>query len=197
MDKTKQTVFTIAPPPLFTALFLVGLVVGGCAGTLDDPDSFDGKIVCEGGCVSGAQAGEAGASSGGGGGSGAGAAPTETVVPKGPDGTTDLPVGDATRGQNVVAERGCRACHGPTLAGSPDTEWSPNLTSDLATGLGSWTDKEILTAVRSGTARDGRELCGSMPTFPVNRIDDAGAADLIAYLRALPAVPETRAGSCE
>jgi cytochrome c553 len=168
------------------------LVLAGCAGTLDDPDSFDGKIVCEGSCTTPASGGAAGGSS-----------PAESgnveppTGPKGPDGTTKLPVGDAARGQTVVAERGCRTCHGPALAGNPDGDWSPNLTPDATTGLGTWTDAEILTAVRTGTGRDGHELCGSMPIFPTSRIDDAGMADLLAYLRALPATAAPRAGSCE
>lgn len=172
----------------------------GCAGTLEDPGQFDGRLACEGGCsespnpAPGATGGEQAA---GGAGGGAGAGGQAASPPTQPDGTTNLPAGDAARGEAVVAARGCRTCHGQTLAGSPGTDWSPNLTSDVTTGLGAWTDKQILDAVRSGTGRDGRELCGSMPVFPKNRIDDAAAADLIAFLRALPPLPETRAGVCK
>jgi hypothetical protein len=35
---------------------------------------------------------------------------------------------------------------------------APNITPDPETGLGRWTDQEIVRAIRDGIGRDGREL---------------------------------------
>lgn len=75
----------------------------------------------------------------------------------------------------------------------------PNLTPDRETGLGAWTDGEILRAMREGVGRDGRPLFPMMPyqTYAKN-LGDAEALDVIAYLRSLPAIrnrtPPTQIG---
>jgi mono/diheme cytochrome c family protein len=63
-----------------------------------------------------------------------------------------------------------------------------NLTPDRETGLGAWTDGEILRAIREGVSRDGRALFPLMPypDYASMSVDDAHA--LVAYLRSLPAV---------
>lgn len=66
--------------------------------------------------------------------------------------------------------------------------FAPNLTSDEATGLGSWTDEEIEIAMRIGVGKDGRRL---HPIMPYNTYNDWPQSDmdaLIAYLRTVPAV---------
>lgn len=65
----------------------------------------------------------------------------------------------------------------------------PNLTPDPETGLGSWTDDEIVAAIRTGKARDGHELHPAMPysvAYDQMRDDDVRA--IVAYLRSLPAI---------
>jgi hypothetical protein len=64
-----------------------------------------------------------------------------------------------------------------------------NLTPDPDTGLGKWTDGEILRAMREGVSRDGRVLFPMMPyrTYGAAMGDDEALA-VIAYLRSLPPV---------
>ena len=75
------------------------------------------------------------------------------------------------------------------LPGFPGRLRAPNLTPDKATGIGSFTDGEILRAMREGIGRDGRALFPQMPfeTYAKTLSDD-DALSIIAYLRSLPAV---------
>lgn len=64
-----------------------------------------------------------------------------------------------------------------------------NLTSDPQTGLGNWTDGEILRAMREGIGKDGHVLFPQMPykTYRETLSDDDALA-VIAYLRTLPPI---------
>lgn len=74
------------------------------------------------------------------------------------------------------------------LEGVPGRVRAPNLSSS-ADGLGSWTDGEILRAIREGISRDGRPLFPFMPYLVYGQqLTDADALALIAYLRTLPPV---------
>lgn len=68
---------------------------------------------------------------------------------------------------------------------------SKNLTSDPATGLGDWSDEEIITAVTTGVSRDGLHLFPVMPysTFSGMAQDDLAA--VVAYLRTLDPIENT------
>jgi cbb3-type cytochrome c oxidase subunit III len=111
------------------------------------------------------------------------------------------------RGAYLVETLGCVQCHSPVdehkrilpgmkLAGGLLIRINPfgdfpsgNLTSDKATGLGSWSDDEIKRVVTKGILRDGSRLLpypmdyGSFSTLTP---DDLNA--LVAYLRTLPPV---------
>jgi hypothetical protein len=102
-----------------------------------------------------------------------------------------------------VNTRRCPACHeGPdpqttgTMSGAINpipgdfgtgvTLYGPNLTPDMTTGIGAWTDDQIQTAILDGVDNQGERLCPQMSHFP-----DMGTTELqsiIAFLRALPAV---------
>jgi mono/diheme cytochrome c family protein len=62
---------------------------------------------------------------------------------------------------------------------------APNLTPDDETGLGRWTDDEIVRAVRRGIGRDGRRLRADHPAPYYSVLTDADAKALVAYLRSL------------
>ncbi len=105
---------------------------------------------------------------------------------------------------------GCLDCHskrdftrysGPPLApfgahaycydrgvGIPGRVCPPNITSDKETGLGSWTDGEIVRAIREGVSRDGRALFPLMPYEDFRRYSDEDTLAIVAFLRTLPAV---------
>ena len=63
---------------------------------------------------------------------------------------------------------------------------TPNITQDEETGIGSWTDEEIKSALKTGINRDGKRMHPLMPSY-------AGMADsdleaLVAYLRTIDPV---------
>jgi len=63
-----------------------------------------------------------------------------------------------------------------------------NITPDPETGIGNWTDGEIIRAFREGIGRDGRPLFPIMPYFILRNISDPDAKAIVAFLRTLPAV---------
>jgi mono/diheme cytochrome c family protein len=73
---------------------------------------------------------------------------------------------------------------GPEM-GLPGKIYSPNLTSDPKTGLGSWTDGEILRAMREGVSKDGHALFPLMPYMNYRTMSDEDAYSIVAYLRTL------------
>ena len=70
----------------------------------------------------------------------------------------------------------------------------PNITPDPETGLGKWTDGEIIRAIREGVDRDGRWLFPLMPYRQYQALSDEDARAVVVFLRSLPpvkqAVPE-------
>ena len=68
------------------------------------------------------------------------------------------------------------------------TAYAPNITPDMETGIGAWTDEEIERAIRLGVTREGRVM-GPPMAFPYyHDISSNDMAAIIAYLRAQPAV---------
>jgi cytochrome c len=59
-----------------------------------------------------------------------------------------------------------------------------NLTPDVETGLGSWSDTEIITAIRRGVGRDGHQL-RAHPSSYYSVMSDDDVASVVAYLRSL------------
>src|SRR5690606_20928440 len=59
---------------------------------------------------------------------------------------------------------GCSGCHGMTFSGGkipgtpPDFIPPPNLTPDVETGLGAWTEEDFYLALKEGIRPDGRSL---------------------------------------
>ncbi len=92
----------------------------------------------------------------------------------------------------------CTGCHGDDLSGSTatlDGIYAPNLTPDVATGLGAWSDDQVINAIRTGSDNQGAALCTTMPRF--DTLSDEGAQALVAYLRSIHAVPRpTPEGPC-
>jgi hypothetical protein len=66
------------------------------------------------------------------------------------------------------------------------TLYGPNLTPDTATGIGSWTDDQIKTAILDGIDNQGERLCPQMSHFPT--MSSTELDSIVAFLRALPAV---------
>ncbi len=66
--------------------------------------------------------------------------------------------------------------------------YSSNLTPDSATGLGAWTDGELVQAIREGVGKDRRLLFPLMPVDWLKGLSDRDALALVAYLRSIPPV---------
>ena len=71
-----------------------------------------------------------------------------------------------------------------------DLPWltAPNLTPDVETGAGMWTDDMLARAIREGIGHDGRALFPIMPYARFAAMSDEDLASVVVYLRALPAV---------
>jgi mono/diheme cytochrome c family protein len=109
------------------------------------------------------------------------------------------------RGRYLVeAIMACGNCHtpqgpqGPVAAkalagGLPFVEKAfnavaANITPDPETGIGRWTDAQIVTAIREGKRPDGSLIGPPMPFALYRQIGDRDAQAVVAYLRSVPAV---------
>ena len=111
------------------------------------------------------------------------------------------------RGRYLVSVIGCSDCHTPgAMTGKPDMERflagsdvgfhlpglgtfvPPNLTPDKATGLGSWSEQQIVTAFTEGKNPEGRTLAPIMPWRDFANLTEADASAIAAYLTALKPV---------
>lgn len=72
--------------------------------------------------------------------------------------------------------------------GLPGNIFSTNLTPDAETGLGTWTDGEVLRAMREGVSKDGHALFPIMPYPNYRQMSDEDAQAIVAYLRTLKPV---------
>jgi mono/diheme cytochrome c family protein len=66
--------------------------------------------------------------------------------------------------------------------------YASNVTPDRETGLGTWSDGEILRAIREGLSRDGRTLFPVMPYQFYHGLGEDDGVALVAYLRSLAPV---------
>ncbi len=111
------------------------------------------------------------------------------------------------RGRYLVeGPAACGNCHTPkgpdgmpipgrNLAGNQVVENSPafkavgaNLTPDTETGIGTWSDAQIIRAIREGLLPDGSLIGPPMPIGLYRHMSDADVTAIVAYLRTVPAV---------
>jgi mono/diheme cytochrome c family protein len=109
------------------------------------------------------------------------------------------------RGRYLVEVVGaCGNCHTPKgpagdlpgkhLAGGFQLEESfgtwitPNITPDPETGIGRWTDDEVIRATREGRGRDGKTLGPPVPFNLYRRLADSDVKAMVAYLRTVAPV---------
>ena len=67
-----------------------------------------------------------------------------------------------------------------------------NITPDVETGIGAWSDGEIIRAARQGVNRDGEGLFPIMPYFIYRHVADDDIEAVVAYLRTLEPVRSIR-----
>jgi mono/diheme cytochrome c family protein len=63
--------------------------------------------------------------------------------------------------------------------------YPPNLTPDPETGLGKWSEADIIKAVRTGVRPDGRQLAPVMPYHSYSKLTDTDAKALVSYLKSM------------
>jgi len=111
-------------------------------------------------------------------------------------------VADATKGKSVFDAAGCASCHAAPMATgearlilsggrrfiSPfGTFIAPNISSDAVAGIGGWSDYEIANAITNGVSPQKRHYFPAFPYDTYAKMTMADLADLVAYLRQLPA----------
>ena len=110
------------------------------------------------------------------------------------------------RGEYLTTIMACNDCHTPgTFYGAPDfsrklagselgwvgpwgTSYARNLTPDHETGIGTWTEDDIVKTIRTGQRADGSALLPPMPWPMYTNLTDEDAYCIAAYLKSLPPV---------
>lgn len=113
------------------------------------------------------------------------------------------PADAVARGEQLVILARCSNCHTPANEdGSPNMDLllagavvrdavASNITPDEETGIGSWTEEEIATLMRTGARPDGSAVEGAMAQQIERRFNvltEADALAIAAYLKSIPAV---------
>jgi hypothetical protein len=62
---------------------------------------------------------------------------------------------------------------------------SPNITPATGTGIGNWTDEQIIAVIREGLRPDGTKLTPIMPYMNYNVLTDDDVKAVVAFLRTL------------
>jgi mono/diheme cytochrome c family protein len=163
----KSNVARIAPP-LAAALALVAFAVVSCSGKVDSGGSPSAVAV----------------------------AVADTVA-------------SAEHGAYLATIMGCHDCHTPgTLYGAPDftrslagselgwsgpwgTSYPRNLTPDPETGIASWSEDDIVRALRTGKRPDGTDLRPPMPWPSFAVMKERDIRSIAMYLKALPPIHHT------
>ena len=122
-------------------------------------------------------------------------------------GSAEAPKPDAqllARGEYLSKMLGCPFCHMPMTPQGPDftrpfagglevpekfgTWRAPNITPHKGSGIGTWTEEQIIVAIREGKRPDGSKLYPIMPYPNYHRMTDADAKALATYLMSLPPI---------
>jgi mono/diheme cytochrome c family protein len=104
------------------------------------------------------------------------------------------------RGEYLARAGNCMGCHtarggavnagGLTLTTPFGDVYAPNITPDVATGIGTWMADDFWRAMHNGKSKDGRLL---YPAFPYNNYTKVTREDsdaIFAFLQTVPAVHE-------
>lgn len=100
------------------------------------------------------------------------------------------------RGKYVFGAAGGCGCHtekdrqvnsgGRKYDGPFGTVYSTNITPDRQTGIGTWTDDQIIAAIRLGLRPNGERLIPVHPFTVFNGMAEEDLRALVAYLRSVP-----------
>lgn len=106
--------------------------------------------------------------------------------------------GDPQRGAYIFAATagcGCHMSEAGFLAGGSKYDLGPlgvvyarNITSDEETGIGKWSEADIVNTIRTGKTPDGEQLFPVMPYATFSGMADQDAYDLAAFIKTAPAI---------
>jgi mono/diheme cytochrome c family protein len=102
------------------------------------------------------------------------------------------------RGRYLAVAGDCVSCHtapgGPPFAGGAALETpfgnliGPNITPDVATGIGAWSEEDFWRAMHDGIRKDGSRLYPAMPYPAYTKVTRDDVSAIWAYLRTLQPV---------
>lgn len=104
------------------------------------------------------------------------------------------------RGEYLAKMGDCISCHTDVKAGTPayagglpietpfGTFYSPNITPDKDTGIGTWTEQDFIRALKEGRDPKGRNYFPVFPYYYFSKVTEEDARALYAYFMSLPAV---------
>ena len=111
------------------------------------------------------------------------------------------------RGAYAYNAAGCGSCHDPEKTGAPTggydipqdvtlpvlghltgTFYAPNITPDPETGIGGWTGRDFLRAIKHGRSPGGSFYWPAFPYRSYKDMTDQDVLDIAAYLMAQPPV---------
>ena len=87
------------------------------------------------------------------------------------------------RGQHLLDTAGCRGCHTPELAGGGGPP--PGASNITPVGIGSWSDADFITALRTHVRPNGTKISEAMPPA-YGQMTDEELKAIRAYLRTVP-----------
>lgn len=106
----------------------------------------------------------------------------------------------AKRGEYLAKIGDCIACHSYTVGGGKPfagglpiatpfgTFYSPNLTPDKETGIGTWSEEDFYHALHDGKRKGGANLFPVFPYLYFSKVSKSDVRALYAFFRSLPAV---------
>jgi mono/diheme cytochrome c family protein len=102
------------------------------------------------------------------------------------------------RGEYLARAGDCIACHtvpaGKLFGGGRPMEtpfgtlYTPNISSDKATGIGKWSADEFYRMMHTGKSRDGSLLYPAMPFASYTKVTRADSDAIYAYLQSVPPI---------
>ena len=102
------------------------------------------------------------------------------------------------QGEYIARLGGCASCHtlaeNKPLAGGYEVRtpfgsiYAPNITPDVATGIGSWSFDDFWQAMHHGKGDGGKLLYPAFPYTSYTKMQREDAQALFAYLQSLPAI---------
>jgi mono/diheme cytochrome c family protein len=89
-----------------------------------------------------------------------------------------------SKGQHIVQTAGCVGCHTPTFEGGAGPP--PGAGNITPVGIGTWTEKDFVAALRTHKRPDGSKMADTMP-LGLGGMSDEDLSNVFAFLKTLPA----------